>query len=296
MSILLAATFAGAAAAALVALPGAGRLRFRDLTPARAAAFGQWGELAQLGEWGQRPRPAPGGTHAVLGRLGTGRALVAIVAVVALLVGPVVAVLAAGALVVAARWRATRLRRREVAAERAAAVEACSALAAELSAGRAPAQALAAAAAVAVGPAREALTAAAAAAGLGGDVGPALTTTAPASAVAPLLRSLAACWTVCAASGSGLAAGVQRLEEGLRAGAGQRRAVDAELAGPRATAGLLALLPAAGLLLASGLGADPLHVLLHTPVGLVCLAGGLLLDGVGLWWTGRMVTRAGGTV
>jgi tight adherence protein B len=295
MSILLAATLAGAAAAALVALPGAGRLRFQDLTPARAAAPGQWGEPAQPGEWGQRPRPAPGGTHALPGRLGTGRALVAVVAVVALLVGPVVAALAGGALVVAARWRATRLRRREVAAERAGAVEACSALAAELSAGRAPAQALAAAAAVAVGPAREALTAAAAAAGLGGDVGSALTSDAPASAVAPLLRSLAACWTVCAASGSGLAAGVQRLEEGLRADSGQRRAVDAELAGPRATAGLLAVLPVVGLLMAAGLGADPLHVLLRTPLGLVCLVLGLALDGLGLLWTTRLVTRAGGS-
>jgi tight adherence protein B len=112
--------------------------------------------------------------------------------------------------------------------------------------------------------------------------------------VPEVLRALAACWTVCAGSGSGLAAAVERLEEGLRAEQSQRRAVDAELAGPRATAGLLAVLPAGGLLLAAGLGADPLSVLLTTPVGLLCLTAGLALDAVGLWWTGRLVAAAGG--
>ena len=110
-----------------------------------------------------------------------------------------------------------------------------------------------------------------------------------------VLRALAACWTVCAASGSGLATAVEQLGEGLRADQERRRAVEAELAGPRATAGLLAVLPVAGLLLATGLGADPAGVLLHTPLGLACLTGGLLLDGLGLLWTGRMVARAGGT-
>ena len=109
-----------------------------------------------------------------------------------------------------------------------------------------------------------------------------------------VLRALGACWTVCAGSGAGLASAVERLEEGLRADAAQRRAVDAELAGPRATAGLLAVLPAGGLLLAAGLGADPLRVLLTTPVGLLCLTVGLALDGLGLWWTGRLVASAGG--
>ena len=80
----------------------------------------------------------------------------------------------------------------------------------------------------------------------------------------------------------------------LRAEQAQRRAVQAELAGPRATAGMLAILPLAGLVLAAGLGADPLHVLLETPVGWVCLVAGLGLDGLGLLWTGRLVTRAGG--
>jgi len=112
--------------------------------------------------------------------------------------------------------------------------------------------------------------------------------------VPEVLRALAACWTVCAGSGSGLAVAVERLEEGLRAEQAQRRAVDGELAGPRATAGLLAVLPAGGVLLAVGLGADPLSVLFTTPLGLTCLAVGLGLDALGLWWTGRLVAGAGG--
>jgi tight adherence protein B len=114
--------------------------------------------------------------------------------------------------------------------------------------------------------------------------------------VPELLRALAACWTVCSSSGSGLATAVERLEEGLRAEQARRRAVDAELAGPRATAALLAVLPLAGMVLATGLGADPVAMLLHTPLGLVCLSGGLLLDALGLWWTARLVARAGRAV
>ena len=203
------------------------------------------------------------------------------------------ALLAVGAAVAAVR---VRRRRRSAAArqeERARAVEACAALSAELRAGRSPADALLAAAEVAVGPCRTALTTAAGAARLGGSPAAALQPP-PSTAVPDVLRSLAACWSVCAGTGSGLASAVERLEEGLRAEQAQRRAVQAELAGPRATAGLLAVLPAGGLLLAAGLGADPLDVLLSTPVGLVCLLGGLLLDGLGVWWTGRLVDRASG--
>ena len=72
-----------------------------------------------------------------------------------------------------------------------------------------------------------------------------------------------------------------------------RRAVEAELAGPRATAGLLAVLPLGGLLLAAGLGADPVHQLLHTPLGAACAVLGVGLDLLGLAWTARLVRRAG---
>ncbi len=264
--VLLAAVLAAAAVGCLGAVPRAAEVRLHDLV--------------------HRPQRAPASrdpARLLLLPLG-----------VLLAIGPVAALLAAGGTVLLLRVRRTRAARAARLEERSRAVEACGALAGELRAGRSAPDALAAAAGVATGPSGTSLAAAASAARLGGDVAAALEPPAG-TAVAPVLDALAACWAVCFSSGSGLAAAVERLEEGLRAEQAQRRAVDAELAGPRATAGLLAVLPAAGLLLASGLGADPLHVLLHTPLGLVCLAGGLGLDALGLWWTGRLVARAGGS-
>ncbi len=267
--------------------------------------------------WVRLPKPGElrlGGLHASppAARSAPPRWLaVALVAVPALLLfGPVVAALALLAVAVAQRTRERRRCAADRRAERRRAVEACAALAGELRAGRSPGAALAVAAQLASGPSREVLRAAAAVAQLGGDVAGALLvpesspggrvppiTGRPgtATAVPEVLRALAACWAVCAVSGSGLASAVERLEEGLRADADRRRAVEAELAGPRATAGMLAVLPLAGLLLATGLGADPAGVLLHTPLGLACLAGGLVFDGLGLLWTNRLVDRAGGS-
>jgi tight adherence protein B len=206
-----------------------------------------------------------------------------------------VAAAAAVALLVAVSSRRTAL---AVAAERRSAVEACAALAAELRSGRAAAPALDAAALVSAGPLRSILQAGSAAARFGGDV-PAALLDAPAgraTAVPELPRGLAACWQVCAGTGSGLAAAVERLEEGLRAREVARRAVDAELAGPRATAGLLALLPLGGIGLAAALGAGPVHVLLHTPAGNVCLLAGVARDLTGVVWTRALARRAAAAV
>lgn len=282
MSLLWSALLAGSAVGCLLALPSAAGLRLEQLQP-------------PAGRPAAPPRPGPEGLSLAVGRRMLLVAVLGLVALAAVAPGLVVpALLAVGAVVAGARVRRDRVRAAARRREHERAVEACGALAAELRAGRAPADALLTAAGLAAGPSRTALLAAAGAARLGGDAAAALGSPGD-TAVPEVLRALAACWTVCSGSGSGLASAVERLEEGLRADAAQRRAVDAELAGPRATAGLLAVLPVLGLLLAAGLGADPLHVLLTTPVGLVCLAGGLLLDATGLWWTGRLVARAGGT-
>jgi tight adherence protein B len=268
--VTLAALLAGLAVACWVGLPGAGAVRVQAL--------------------GARPHPAPVAAGPALRLTAPAAALLAAGAGL-LWVGPVPAALLAAAAVCAAGAWEQRRQAGERAAERLRAVEACATLAAELRAGRTPADALTAAADVAHGGSRTALAAAAAAAAGGGDVPAALLTPGP-TAVPEVLRGLAACWAVCATSGSGLAAAVDRLEEGLRATLAQRRAVEAELAAPRATALLLALLPLAGLALAAGLGADPFHVLLHTPAGLFCLVTGVSLDLLGLRWTARMVARA----
>ena len=202
------------------------------------------------------------------------------------------ALLAAAALPLVWAGRAQQVRRRERSAEQRSVVEACSALAAELRAGRPLADALQGAAALAAGGLRAALLTASSTARLGGDVPAALLRSADRSATSEVLRSLAACWRVCSGTGAGLAEAVTRLAEGARARQRQERAVQTALAGPRASALVLALLPVAGLGLAVALGARPLHVLLHTPLGRLCLLGGVVLEIAGIWWTRRIVARA----
>ena len=106
------------------------------------------------------------------------------------------------------------------------------------------------------------------------------------------LTGVAACWQVAVEGGAGLAAGLERIAAGLRAQRDQREELRAQLAGPRATALMLALLPVCGLLMGSALGADPLRVLLHTPAGWGCLVVGGLLEWGGVAWTARIVADA----
>jgi len=275
---LLPAVLAGAAAAVAVGLPTPSRLlllapRTEPYSSTSSAAL-----LVRLGRLGGRRRVL-GMMLLALGGLPT--------------FGPEVLLVP---LALLAAERVARVRRARAAREqeRQQAGEACAVLAGELRAGRSAAQALTAAADVATGAVRLALLAASSSAGLGGDVPAALLGKASASAAPELLAGLGACWQVCAGTGSGLAMAVDRLEEGLRAEQGQRLAVAAELAGPRATAGLLACLPLAGIGLAAALGARPVHVLLHTTIGLACAVLGVGLDGLGVWWTGRLVARVGG--
>lgn len=187
------------------------------------------------------------------------------------------------------RGRST-LEGRTAEVQRRGAVEACAVVADELRAGRSAAQALRAAAGVA-GPFGVTLRRAASTAVLGGDVAGVLDGEV-AAAVAPTARRLATCWRVAERTGAGLAVAADTLAAALRAGEEQRRQVQAELAGPRATARLLAVLPIAGLLLGTGTGARPLEVLLDTTVGGVCLVVGTALDLAGLLWTDRILARA----
>jgi len=98
--------------------------------------------------------------------------------------------------------------------------------------------------------------------------------------------------------GAPLAPVLERVAEGILADdeiEAERRTI---LAGPRATATVLAWLPALGLVLGYALGADPLRVVLGGEVGsLAALLGGVFLL-AGRWWTARMLAgaRAAGAV
>ena len=105
--------------------------------------------------------------------------------------------------------------------------------------------------------------------------------------------AVAAVWTVSERSGASAAAVLDRVEEDLRIRLGQRREVDAQLAGARSTAALLAVLPLLGIGLGAAMGADPLAVLLGRPHGQLALLTGVALDAAGVLWTARIVAAAG---
>jgi tight adherence protein B len=93
-------------------------------------------------------------------------------------------------------------------------------------------------------------------------------------------------------TGCSLAAVVGAVEDDVRARMGHARELRTATAGPRASALLLAGLPLLGLLMGSGVGADPWHVLTGTAAGHALLVCGAGLEGAGLLWSGRLVARA----
>lgn len=103
---------------------------------------------------------------------------------------------------------------------------------------------------------------------------------------------LAACWEVAAETGAGLAGVVDALAVSLTEREEQRDEVSARTAGPRTTALVLSGLPLVGMAMSAGLGGSPLMFLFTTPLGLLCLGLGVVLDLVGAWWTLRMVRGA----
>ncbi|HEY8983344.1 MAG TPA: type II secretion system F family protein, partial [Streptomyces sp.] len=171
---------------------------------------------------------------------------------------PVIAGVAAVPLLRRLRRAAEARREREGRAD--AVIGLCAALAGEVRAGRQPGEALTLAAREAAG-LDEARAGVLAAARFGGDV-PAALAVASRQPGAEGLLGLAACWRVAVDQGAGLAAGLERVEEALRAERDQRADLRAQLAGPRATAVMLAGLPVLGIGLGAAIGADPLGVLL----------------------------------
>ena len=107
----------------------------------------------------------------------------------------------------------------------------------------------------------------------------------------PLLASAAACWSVAATQGAGLADALDRLVAQDRRAEEVRRQLEAHLAAPKATARMLALLPAFGLVLGIAVGGDPIGWLLGTPLGVACLVLGLILIALGLFWATRIAAR-----
>jgi len=184
---------------------------------------------------------------------------------------------AAGSLLVRRARAATR-----AAARRSAVVEVCEALVGELRAG----QPFVASLEHCVDLWSE-LAPVVAAARLGADVPAALRRLARAPG-AEGLAELASAWQVSARSGAGLAAALAQVARTARARQPTRLLVQGELASAQATARLVAVLPVGSLAMSAGIGGDPWHFLLGTPLGLTCLGGGLLCAFAGLLWIDRI--------
>lgn len=175
---------------------------------------------------------------------------------------------------------------------RRACVELCFGLAAELYAGRTSNESVLRAVSVLDTESRDSLRPVVVAAGVGDHlVAEALRATGDRYEIGGL-RRLAACWEVGSGAGAGFAAAIERLAHALQAEEGHRDEVGVQLAGPRATARLLAVLPALGLLMAMALGVRPLSFLTETAYGAFCLIGGIALDVFGLVWTRRIAGKA----
>ncbi|WP_441245183.1 type II secretion system F family protein [Kitasatospora sp. McL0602] len=207
---------------------------------------------------------------------------------------PVPLVGMAAAVVPLRRWRQRRRSAAEARRRASAVIELCEALAAELRSGATPGHAL------------HVVTTRAGSlrSGLGDEPLARLVAGRYGADIAAALRRLAelpggrgaaavaACWHITNQSGAGLAVGLDQVADALRAERALSEEIAGELAAPRTTIAVLAALPAVGLLLGAALGAKPVHVLLHTPAGLACLALGVLLEAAGLLWTGRIIRSA----
>ena len=188
------------------------------------------------------------------------------------------------------RWQARQFRR-----DRAAAVsgltDALGLLVAELRAGAHPAAAAEAAAGEAPPGPAAALSTAAAAARLGGDV-PAVLRAHGGPALRPWLDRLAEAWALAERHGVPLADLLDAVRIDVDSRTRFAAEVDARLAGPRATATVLAGLPVLGLLLGQAIGADPMRVLANTAAGQTLLVVGTGLACAGVLWSAQIVSAA----
>lgn len=108
-----------------------------------------------------------------------------------------------------------------------------------------------------------------------------------------VVARVATAWSLAVRHGVPLADVLGAVHRDVESTARAARQLDARLAGARAGAAVLAVLPAAGLVLGEAMGAAPVGVLVGTPGGaaVFVVGAGLLLAGVAWtsWLTGRVL-------
>ncbi|MCP3799882.1 type II secretion system F family protein [Allokutzneria sp. A3M-2-11 16] len=187
------------------------------------------------------------------------------------------------------RRRRFDLRRRAAARDLAEALEL---VVGELRSGAHPASAVANVAADSASETGKVLRAIASTARLGGDVRAAIEHFAAADRLrGPVLRQFGEAWSTAENYGVPLAELLEALHRDLSQRIRFESQVDARMAGPRATAAVLAALPIVGLLLGEAMGAAPFAVLARTGFGQGLLVIGAALMCAGLAWSARLITR-----
>jgi tight adherence protein B len=102
------------------------------------------------------------------------------------------------------------------------------------------------------------------------------------------LRQLARAWRVAIDTGAPMSAMLREVATGLSADQELRSVVSGELASPRATGKVMAVLPLCGIAMGYLLGGDPVGWLVADRLGWVCLLGGVLLACAGILWVEQL--------
>ena len=190
------------------------------------------------------------------------------------------------------RWHARRSHRRRTQAAEGM-VGALGSLVSELRVGAHPATAAERAAVDAEPLAAKAMATVASTARLGGDVDRALVRSASSEpSLAGVLGQVGRAWRLATRHGVPLAEVLDSVRRDLDQRLQFSRQVHARMAGPRASAAVLAVLPELGVLLGESMEAHPLHVLADTPIGQVLLAAGALLICGGVLWSAKLTDHA----
>lgn len=232
-------------------------------------------------------------------RLRTGRRAVAAAIVASVVIGVALASLAspgvavavgvAAAIVAVRRHRRRRERRR--CAEGRSVAAALEVLAGELRVGAHPIQAFGVAAEESSGVVGRSLRAVASRARLGADVSWGLHAMADRSAVPVYWERMATCWRLAADHGLAISTLMQAAHRDIVDRQRFADQVEASSAGARATAAILAGLPVIGVLLGQLVGAHPVQFLLGRGSGGWILAVGVILIGLGVAWSDRIIDR-----
>ncbi|WP_370512181.1 type II secretion system F family protein [Skermania sp. ID1734] len=198
---------------------------------------------------------------------------------------------ALAAVLLTARLRLRRMRQDRIQARaRRELSDGIEIIVAELRVGAHPAVACSTAAAECSGQTAQVLAAAGARSKLGGHGADALVQN-PHGPVNTELSAIANAWRLAETHGLALADLLDAARADLSARVRFRSRVESGLAGARATATVLAGLPALGVALGQLMGAAPLAVLFGGGIGAVLLFAGTALACIGLLWTDQLIKR-----